>query len=184
MLAPLYGVPIMKSYPSRYVASAIIGLAITAVLIHAVNAEMFLGAPIALYIFYAVIMAVLVFVFMQVEPFLMFALRRRIADEDTAATAEVEVPTVQASQTETKDESMVTTDTDTTDDPLLKLSPKKREVAELICMGYTNRDIAESLVISEHTVKDYVKDIYYALDVHSRIELAALVNNYRLTTKK
>ena len=184
MLAPLYGVPIMKAYPSRYVASAIIGLAITAVLIHAVIAEMFLGAPIALYIFYAVIMAVLVFVFMQVEPFLMFALRRRIADEDTAATAEVEVPAVQASQTETKAESMVTTDTDTTDDPLLKLSPKKREVAELICMGYTNKDIAESLVISEHTVKDYVKDIYYALDVHSRIELAALVNNYRLTTKK
>ncbi len=184
MLAPLYGVPIMKAYPSRYVASAIIGLAITAVLIHAVIAEMFLGAPIALYIFYAVIMAVLVFVFMQVEPFLMFALRRRIADEETAAAAEAEEPAVQASQTETKAESMVTTDTDTTDDPLLKLSPKKREVAELICMGYTNRDIAEALVISEHTVKDYVKDIYYALDVHSRIELAALVNNYRLTTKK
>ncbi len=184
ILAPLYGVPIMKAYPSRYVASAIIGLAITAVLIHAVIAEMFLGAPIALYIFYAVIMAVLVFVFMQVEPFLMFALRRRITDEETAAATEAEVPTVQASQTETKAESMVTTDTDTTDDPLLKLSPKKREVAELICMGYTNRDIAEALVISEHTVKDYVKDIYYALDVHSRIELAALVNNYRLTTKK
>ena len=184
MLAPLYGVPIMKAYPSRYVASAIIGLAITAVLIHAVIAEMFLGAPIALYIFYAVIMAVLVFVFMQVEPFLMFALRRRIADEETTVTAEAEEPAVQASQTEAKAESMVTTDTDTTDDPLLKLSPKKREVAELICMGYTNRDIAEALVISEHTVKDYVKDIYYALDVHSRMELAALVNNYRLTTKK
>ena len=184
MLAPLYGVPIMKAYPSRYVASVIIGLAITAVLIHAVIAEMFLGAPIALYIFYAVIMAVLVFVFMQVEPFLMFALRRRIADEETTVTAEAEEPAVQASQTEAKAESMVTTDTDTTDDPLLKLSPKKREVAELICMGYTNRDIAEALVISEHTVKDYVKDIYYALDVHSRMELAALVNNYRLTTKK
>ena len=184
MLAPLYGVPIMKACPSRYVASVIIGLAITAVLIHAVIAEMFLSTPIALYIFYAVIMAVLVFVFMQVEPFLMFALRRRIADEETTVAAEAEEPAVQASQTEAKAESKVTADTDTTDDPLLKLSPKKREVAELICMGYTNKDIAESLVISEHTVKDYVKDIYYALDVHSRIELAALVNNYRLTTKK
>ncbi len=184
IFGPLYGVPIMKSYPSKFIAPSIIGLAFSAVLVHAVIAEIFLGAPIALYIFYAVVTAVLVFVFTQVEPFLMFALRRRIADEDTAATAEVEEPAVQASQTETKAESMVTTDTDTTDDPLLKLSPKKREVAELICMGYTNKDIAESLVISEHTVKDYVKDIYYALDVHSRIELAALVNNYRLTTKK
>ena len=174
----------MKSYPSKFIAPSIIGLAFSAVLIHAVIAEMFLGAPIALYIFYAVIMAVLVFVFMQVEPFLMFALRRRIADEETTVAAEVEVPTVQASQTETKAESKVTAETDTAYDPLLKLSPKKREVAELICIGYTNKDIAESLVISEHTVKDYVKDIYYALDVHSRIELAALVNNYRLTTKK
>ncbi|MBQ3604602.1 MAG: helix-turn-helix transcriptional regulator, partial [Clostridia bacterium] len=58
------------------------------------------------------------------------------------------------------------------------------EVAELICLGYTNKDIAKTLVISEHTVKDYVKDIYYTLAVHSRLELAALVNNYRLANKK
>ncbi|MBR6562818.1 MAG: response regulator transcription factor, partial [Clostridia bacterium] len=42
---------------------------------------------------------------------------------------------------------------------------------------------AKTLIISEHTVKDYVKDIYIALEVHSRIELAALVNNYRLLTR-
>ena len=182
MLAPLYGVPIMKSYPSRYVASAIIGLAITAVLIHAVIAEMFLGAPVALYIFYAVVMAALVLVFTQVEPFLMFALRRRITDEEAISTAEETV--VSVAEVEPKTEPAVTCEADTLADPLLKLSPKKREVAELICMGYTNKDIAKALIISEHTVKDYVKDIYYALDVHSRMELAALVNNYRLTTKK
>jgi DNA-binding NarL/FixJ family response regulator len=50
--------------------------------------------------------------------------------------------------------------------------------------AYTNKDIAKTLVISEHTVKDYVKDIYYTLAVHSRLELAALVNNYRLANKK
>ena len=182
MLAPLYGVPIMKSYPSRYVASAIIGLAITAVLIHAVIAEMFLGTPVALYIFYAVVMAALVLVFTQVEPFLMFALRRRITDEEAISTAGETV--VSVAEVEPKTEPAVTCEADTLADPLLKLSPKKREVAELICMGYTNKDIAKALIISEHTVKDYVKDIYYALDVHSRMELAALVNNYRLTTKK
>ena len=101
IFAPLYGVPIMKAYPSRYVASAIIGLAITAVLIHAVIAEMFLGAPIALYIFYAVIMAVLVFVFTQVEPFLLFALRRRIAD-DTVPAAAKEAEAAPAEETEGK----------------------------------------------------------------------------------
>ena len=182
IFGPLYGVPIMKSYPSRYVASVIIALNITAVLIHAVIAEMFLGAPVALYIFYAVVMAALVLVFTQVEPFLMFALRRRITDEEAISTAGETA--VSVAEVEPKTEPAVTCEADTLADPLLKLSPKKREVAELICMGYTNKDIAKALIISEHTVKDYVKDIYYALDVHSRMELAALVNNYRLTTKK
>ncbi|MBQ8058143.1 MAG: hypothetical protein IJ275_07430, partial [Ruminococcus sp.] len=184
MLAPLYGVPIMKAYPSRYVASAIIGLAITAVLIHAVIAEMFLGAPIALYIFYAVVMAVLVFVFTQVEPFLMFALRRRISD-DTVPVAEEDAKKAPIVETEVKPEPVsVTAGKDASDDPLLKLSPKKREVAQLICLGYTNKDIATTLYLSEHTVKGYVKDIYITLDVHSRMELAVLVNNYRLSSKK
>ena len=182
MLAPLYGVPIMKSYPSKYIPCAIIGLALSAVLVHAVIAEIFLGAPTALYIFYAVIMGVLVFVYMQVEPFLMFALRRRIAD-DTVHAAEEETETVSAVKTEVKTESSVAL-ADEEKNPLAKLSPKKREVAELICLGYTNKDIAKALVISEHTVKDYVKDIYIALEVHSRLELAALVNNYRLANMK
>ncbi len=184
MLAPLYGVPIMKAYPSRYVASVIIGLAITAVLIHAVIAEMFLGAPIALYIFYAVVMAVLVFVFTQVEPFLIFALRRRISD-DTVPVAEEDAKKAPIVETEVKPEPVsVTAEKDASDDPLLKLSPKKREVAQLICLGYTNKDIATTLYLSEHTVKGYVKDIYITLDVHSRMELAVLVNNYRLSNKK
>lgn len=119
---------------------------------------------------------------MQVEPFLMFALRRRIAD-DTVHAAEEETDTVPAVKTEVKTESSVAL-ADEEKNPLAKLSPKKREVAELICLGYTNKDIAKTLVISEHTVKDYVKDIYIALEVHSRLELAALINNYRLANMK
>ncbi len=184
LFGPLYGVPIVKSYPSKYIPCAIIGLSLSAVLVHAVIAEMFLGAPIALYIFYAVIMGVLVFVYTQVEPFLMFALRRRITYEETVPTAMKETVAVPVAEVETKTEPVLTAEADTSDDPLSKLSPKKRSVAELICMGYTNKDIAMTLVISEHTVKDYVKDIYITLDVHSRIELAALVNNHRLANKK
>jgi len=158
MAGPLFGVPIMTSYPSRYTAPAIIGVVVLAVLTHAVIAELFLGAPAVLYIVYAVIMGVLVFLYTQVEPFLLFSLRRRMTDEEKTRPV-------------------------ASDDPLSVLSPKKREVAELICLGYTNKDIAKTLIISEHTAKDYVKDIYYALNVHSRMELAALVNHYRLTQK-
>ena len=174
MLAPLYGVPIMKAYPSRYVASAIIGLAITAVLIHAVIAEMFLGAPVALYVFYAVVMAVLVFVFTQVEPFLMFALRRRITDEEAVPTA-VEETVVPAAEV---------TETDIASDPLAVLTPREREVVEFICMGYTNADIAKLMFITEYTVKDHTKKIYPKMGVRSRFELATLVSKHREAAKK
>ena len=168
MLAPLHGVPIMKSYPSKYIPCAIIGLALSAVLVHAVIAEIFLGAPIALYVFYAVIMGVLIFVYMQVEPFLLFALRRRILDGETVPATE-----------ETVDSEEALAKPEETNDPLSVLAKREREVAELICLGYSNRDIAKMLFISEHTVKDYTKKIYPKLNVHSRMELAALVNRYQ-----
>lgn len=183
ILGPLYGVPIVKSYPSKYTAPSIIGLALLSVLSHAVIAELFLGAPTALYIFYAVIMTVLVFVYMQVEPFLMFALRRRITDEAADPETQKDPAFASASDDETKTEPLKAPLAEASDDPLMRLSPKKREVAELICLGYTNKDISKTLFLSEHTVKDYVKDIYVALEVHSRIELAALVNKYRLSKK-
>ena len=174
MLAPLYGVPIMKSYPSKYIPCAIIGLALSAVLVHAVIAEIFLGAPTALYIFYAVIMGVLVFVYMQVEPFLMFTLRRRITDEEAVLTAaeETVVPVAEV------------TETDTASDPLAVLTPREREVVEFICMGYTNADIAKLMFITEYTVKDHTKKIYPKMGVRSRFELATLVSKHREAAKK
>ena len=183
MLAPLYGVPIMKAYPSRYVASAIIGLAITAVLIHAVIAEMFLGAPIALYIFYAVIMGVLVIVFTQAEPFLMFALRKRITDEDISAESD-DRSELSAQATETAEPVDSIHEAVVSEDPLKVLSKREREVVELICLGYSNADIAKMLFISEHTVKDHTKKIYPKMGVHSRFELAALVSKLKTGEKE
>ena len=184
LMGPLFGVPIMKSYPSKFVAPAIIGLALAAVLTHAVIGEIFLGTPTVMYIVYAVIMGILVFVYSQVEPFLMFTLRRRIADGETAVVEADRAAVAPGTEAKTKTGPVLTAGAEDLVDPLLKLTPKKREVAELICLGYTNKDIAETLVLSEHTVKGYVKDIYYTLEVHSRLELAALVNNYRLANTK
>lgn len=48
-------------------------------------------------------------------------------------------------------------------------------MVDLIGSGYSNADIAKILVISPHTVNDHTKNIYRKLDVHSRLELAALV---------
>jgi DNA-binding CsgD family transcriptional regulator len=53
------------------------------------------------------------------------------------------------------------------------LTPREREVAQLLTRGATNDEIARSLWISRHTVKDHVKAVYAKLGVASRAELSA-----------
>ena len=55
------------------------------------------------------------------------------------------------------------------------LSPREHETMELICRGRSKRYIAESMQLSENTVRGYAKTLYAKLDVHSRDELMALV---------
>ncbi len=160
-MLPLYGMVMMKSYPSKYISPTIIGLALVAVLVQGSMVEIFRSAPTMLYLAYAVIMVILVIVYMQVEPFFLFTLRRRITDD----TVKEEIKPAPAS------------------DPLSVLSPKEKEVAELICLGYTNRDIAKIMFISENTVKDHTKKIYPKMGVHSRFELATVVSKKRNVEK-
>jgi DNA-binding CsgD family transcriptional regulator len=53
------------------------------------------------------------------------------------------------------------------------LTPREREVAQLLTRGATNDQIARVLWITHHTVKDHVKAIYAKLEVASRAELSA-----------
>jgi len=55
------------------------------------------------------------------------------------------------------------------DDPL---SPREREVLALIARGMTNREIAEQLVISEHTARNHVTNILDKLGLNRRTEAA------------
>jgi LuxR family transcriptional regulator, maltose regulon positive regulatory protein len=54
-----------------------------------------------------------------------------------------------------------------------ELSPREREVVELLADGLTNRQIAERLVLSEHTVHRHVANILDKLRVPSRAAAAA-----------
>lgn len=56
-----------------------------------------------------------------------------------------------------------------TDNPL---TPREREVAELIAQGLTNRAIADRLVISPRTVDGHVERIFGKLEVTSRSRIA------------
>ena len=52
------------------------------------------------------------------------------------------------------------------------LTPREQEIATLLARGYTNRQLAETLVLSEQTVETHVKRILGKLDLHSRHEVA------------
>ena len=60
-------------------------------------------------------------------------------------------------------------------DRLALLSDREREVAELVCKRFTNREIAEQLVLSPKTVERHLSRIFMRLGIRSRVELARLV---------
>ncbi len=55
----------------------------------------------------------------------------------------------------------------------LELTPTEERVAELVAAGHTNREAAQALFLSVHTVEDNLRRIYRKLGVRSRTELAA-----------
>jgi DNA-binding CsgD family transcriptional regulator len=55
----------------------------------------------------------------------------------------------------------------------LALTPTENKVAALVASGGTNREVAEALFVSVHTVEAHLKRIYRKLGVRSRTELAS-----------
>lgn len=62
---------------------------------------------------------------------------------------------------------------------LSALSPREREVADLVITGLRNRDIAAALGITEGTVKVHLYKVYEKLEVSSRTELVIYARNFQ-----
>lgn len=62
---------------------------------------------------------------------------------------------------------------------LEQLTPREREVLQLIAKGYSNREIAQTLYISERTVKNHVNSILSRLNVRDRTQAAILAMNWQ-----
>jgi pimeloyl-ACP methyl ester carboxylesterase/DNA-binding CsgD family transcriptional regulator len=57
--------------------------------------------------------------------------------------------------------------------PSASLSPRQREVLQLLAQGRTTREIAETLVLSERTVQRHIADLYARIGVRNRAEATA-----------
>ncbi len=60
-------------------------------------------------------------------------------------------------------------------------TPRQRAVLELVTEGKSNREIADTLFLSEGTVKNHVTHILQALQVPDRTRLAVIANRYGIT---
>jgi DNA-binding NarL/FixJ family response regulator len=57
-----------------------------------------------------------------------------------------------------------------------KLTPREREVAGLIARGYTNRQIADTLIVTQGTVANHVAHILTKLGLANRTQVAAYMS--------
>ena len=63
-------------------------------------------------------------------------------------------------------------------DESVNLSPREREVLELLACGYLYKEIADNLGISVATVVTYIRRIYEKLHVRSRAQAVAKYGHF------
>ena len=54
----------------------------------------------------------------------------------------------------------------------------------MVAVGFTNKDIAENLHLSEHTVKKHITNILYKLDMRNRKDLIIYTKKNNIIMKK
>jgi DNA-binding CsgD family transcriptional regulator len=64
------------------------------------------------------------------------------------------------------------------------LSPREQQIAALICMNYTGRQIAARLKISPETVKSHTRSLLIKFDLRTRTELRAVLANWDFSAWK
>ena len=62
---------------------------------------------------------------------------------------------------------------------LAALSGREREIAELVALGRTNREIATELFVSEKTVEGHLRNVFIKLEVSARAAVAEAVGRAR-----
>ena len=60
------------------------------------------------------------------------------------------------------------------------LTTSELAVARLVAEGLTNREVAERLFVSPHTVSSHLRHVFSKLGITSRVELARLAHEYEM----
>jgi two-component system, NarL family, response regulator DegU len=58
------------------------------------------------------------------------------------------------------------------------LTPREEQVVALVAEGLANKEIAQELALSEHTVKKYLFRIFDKLGISTRVELVLYAVNH------
>jgi DNA-binding NarL/FixJ family response regulator len=58
-----------------------------------------------------------------------------------------------------------------------RISRREQEIVQLLCKGYTNKQIARQLFISETTVKTHISNILAKLNLHDRMQIVVYYYN-------
>ncbi len=69
-------------------------------------------------------------------------------------------------------------------DPLQPLSPRERDVLQLIAIGHSNRQIARDLAIGEQTVKTHVRSILTKLSLQDRVQVAIFALRHQTSSRE
>ncbi len=56
------------------------------------------------------------------------------------------------------------------------LTPREQEVVALVCLGFTNREIAARLSIAPNTVKSRLQNVLRKFNIHKRTDLRAMLS--------
>ncbi len=59
----------------------------------------------------------------------------------------------------------------------VRMTPRERQVINLIAEGLSNKEIAMRLNVATHTVKSHVRNVMEKLTLHTRLQIAAYANS-------
>jgi two-component system nitrate/nitrite response regulator NarL len=69
------------------------------------------------------------------------------------------------------------------DESFDRLTPREREIVQLLGNGASNKEIASALNVTEKTVKAHMTSIFRKLGISDRLHLALFVNGYKTTPR-